>query len=204
MREQLRAGVAIYNAGFYHAAHDAWEEYWLDLEAGTEDERLLHGLIQFTAAVHHARGRNWEGAVGLAESAHGYLAGLPADYRDVALEPVRSFLETLAADPELLERRQPIRLEHDGTTPTLADLGFVPTAVAATVLAAELGYDEVPIEQARTYAERDLEAGDDGSRFITLLFDFVREDDHRGIVYQRLTDHVDRRETREADVEGLF
>ena len=204
MREQLRAGIAIYNAGFYHAAHDAWEEYWLDLEAGTEDERLLHGLIQFTAAVHHARGRNWEGAVGLAESARGYLAGLPADYRDVALEPVRSFLETLAADPELLERRQPIRLEHDGTTPTLADLGFVPTVVAATVLAAELGYDEVPIEQARTYAERDLGAGDDGSRFITLLFDFVREDDHRGIVYQRLTDHVDRREAREADVEGLF
>ncbi|WP_440771914.1 DUF309 domain-containing protein [Natronorubrum sp. DTA28] len=204
MRDQLRAGAAIYNAGFYHAAHDAWEEYWLDLEAGTDDERLLHGLIQFTAAVHHARGRNWEGAVGLAESARTYLDGLPADYRDVALTPVRSFLEALAADPELLERRRPIRLEHDGSVPTLANLEFEPTAVAATVLAEELGYDEAPVEQARTYARRDLEAGDDGSRFITLLFDFVREDEHRGIVYQRLTDHVDRRAARETDVEGLF
>ncbi|WP_436346971.1 DUF309 domain-containing protein [Natronorubrum sp. FCH18a] len=204
MRDQLRAGVAIYNAGYYHAAHDAWEAHWLDLEAGTEDEQLLHGLIQFTAAVHHARGRNWEGAVGLAESAHEYLAGLPADYRDVALAPLRSFLEALAADPELLERRRPIRLEHEGSAPTLTDLDFEPTAVAATVLADEFGFDEVPIEQARTYARRDLEAGDDGSRFITLLFDFVREDEHRGIISQRLTDHVGRRQAREADVEGLF
>ena len=71
MREHLRAGIAVYNAGEYHAAHDAWEDYWLDLERGTDDERLLHGLIQFTAAVHHAEERNWEGAVGLAESATG-------------------------------------------------------------------------------------------------------------------------------------
>ncbi|WP_440766915.1 DUF309 domain-containing protein [Natronorubrum sp. DTA7] len=204
MRDQLRAGAAIYNAGFYHAAHDAWEEHWLDLETGTEDERLLHGLIQFTAAIHHARHHNWEGAVGLTESACEYLEGLPADYRGVSLEPVRSFLEALAADPELLERRRPIRLEHEGSLPTLADLGFEPTAVAAPVLAAELGYDEEPIERARAYARRDLEAGDDSSRFITLLFDFVRKDDHRGIIYQRLTDHVDRQEARETDVEGLF
>ena len=33
MRNRLRAGVAIYNDGYYHAAHDAWEERWLDLEA---------------------------------------------------------------------------------------------------------------------------------------------------------------------------
>ncbi|MFB6301121.1 MAG: DUF309 domain-containing protein, partial [Halobacteriales archaeon] len=52
MDAHLRAGIAIYNAGGYHAAHDAWEDHWLDLESGTDDERFLHGLIQFTAAVH--------------------------------------------------------------------------------------------------------------------------------------------------------
>ena len=26
MDAHLRAGVAIYNAGHYHAAHDAWED----------------------------------------------------------------------------------------------------------------------------------------------------------------------------------
>ncbi|WP_339105008.1 DUF309 domain-containing protein [Haloterrigena salinisoli] len=204
MRDELRAGAAIYNASHYHAAHDAWEEHWLDLEAGTDDERLLHGLIQFTAAVVHARERNWEGAVGLAESGREYLAELPAEYRDVRLPPVRSFLEALAADPELVERRSPVRLVHEGTVPRPSTLAFEPTAIAATVLADELGYDATPVETARQYAERDLAAGDDDSRFISLLFDFVREDDHRGIIYQRLTDHVGRREARESDVEGLF
>ncbi|WP_306055403.1 DUF309 domain-containing protein [Natronococcus wangiae] len=204
MHNRLRAGVAIYNDGHYHAAHDAWEDHWLELESDTDDERLLHGLIQFTAAVYHAREHNWEGAVGLATSAREYLEGLPADYRDLRLEPIRAALEELATDPEVLERRSPPRIEHEGTAPTLADLGVEATGIAAVVLADELGFDAEPVERARTYAKRDLKAGEDDSRFITLLFDFVREDDHRGIVYRRLTGHVDRRRAREGDVEGLF
>ena len=204
MDERLRAGAAVYNDGYYHAAHDAWEDRWLELESGTDDERLLHGLIQFTAAVYHARERNWEGAVGLAVSAADYLAGLPADYRGVELSPIRAFLESLAADPELIERRRPPSIEHDGEVPTLEGLGFASTAITAVVLAEELGYDEDPLEQAREYARADLEAGEDDSLFISLLFDFVREDDHRGIVYRRLSEHVSRRRAREADVEGLF
>ena len=204
MRDRLRAGAAIYNAGYYHAAHDAWEAHWLDLEDGTDDERLLHGLIQFTAAVHHAHERNWEGAVGLSGSAHDYLDGLPATYRDVWLVPVRSFLEALAADPELLERRRPVRLTHEDEVPTLAALGVEPTAIAASVLAEEFEFETEPVERARAYARRDLAAGADDSLFVTLLFDFVREEDHRGIVHRRLTEHVGRREDRESDVEGLF
>ncbi|MFC6716234.1 DUF309 domain-containing protein [Natrialbaceae archaeon GCM10025810] len=200
----LRAGAAVYNAGYYHAAHDAWEARWLDLESGTDDERLLHGLIQFTAAVHHARNRNWQGAVGLAESARAYLDGLPSTDREVALTPIRAFLERLADDPELIERRRPIALEVGGTAPTLADLGFAETAVAAGVLAEALEFDEEPVERARAYAEADLEAGRDDSRFITLLFDFVREEEHRGLIYQRLREHVELRRSREEDVEGLF
>ncbi|GAB3667909.1 DUF309 domain-containing protein [Halopiger thermotolerans] len=204
MRELLRAGAAIYNDGRYHAAHDAWEDRWLECEDGTDDERLLHGLIQLSAAIHHARDGNWEGAVGLAESAGEYLEGLPADYRELNLEAVRAYLAALAADPEVIERRPPVRLEHEGTTPRLADLAFGPTAIAAPILADELGFDLDPVEQAREYAERDLEQGADDSQFITLLFDFVREAAHRGIIFQRLTDHVGRRQAKEEDVEGLF
>ncbi|MEY7850037.1 DUF309 domain-containing protein [Natrarchaeobius sp. A-rgal3] len=204
MRDQLRAGVAIYNDGYYHAAHDAWEDRWLELEAGTDDEQLLHGLIQATAAVHHAHDRNWEGATGLADSALEYLEGLSSTYRDVRLDPIQSYLATLATDPEVAERRPPVRIEHDGTTPSRTDLGFESTAVAAGVLAEAFGYDEEPIERARTYADTDLKAGDDDSRFISLLFDFVREDEHRALVHQRLTGHVDRRRSRETDVDGLF
>ncbi|PCR92685.1 DUF309 domain-containing protein [Natrinema ejinorense] len=204
MRDRLRAGVAVFNDGHYHAAHDAWEGRWLELESGSDDERLLHGLIQYSGAVFHARERNWEGAVGLAKGAGDYLAALPADYRELRLDPVRSFLSRLAADPECIERRPPVWIEHEGRAPTLSALGFEPTAIAAVVLAEEFGYDEDPVEQARRYARQDLEAGEDGSVFITLLFDFVREDETRGIIYQRLTDHVGRRRAREGDVEGLF
>lgn len=204
MRERLRAGVAIYNSGHYHAAHDAWEAHWLGLETGTDDERLLHGLIQFTAAVHHARGRNWEGCVGLASSALGYLEGLPEDYREIDLAGVRRALSALESDPEVIERRPQPRISHEGEHPTLADLVPEERSIAAPIVAAELGYDEEIVEGACEYALADLEAGEEGSRFLALVADFLAEDAHRGIVYDRLRAHVERREARERDVEGLF
>ncbi|AHF98466.1 hypothetical protein HALLA_06020 [Halostagnicola larsenii XH-48] len=204
MRDALRAGIAVYNDGEVHAAHDAWESRWLDLESGTDDERLLHGLIQFTAAVYHAQNGNWEGTIGLAESAGAYLAGLPERYRGVDLETVRTFLAALAADPERIERRPPPNLVYEGAVARLADLDPEALAVAAPVLAAEWGYDEAPLERASSYALSDLEAGRDDSRFISLLYDFVRDDENRAIVYQRLSGHVERRAAKESDVEGLF
>lgn len=204
MRDALRAGIAVYNDGEVHAAHDAWEGRWLDLESGTDDEQLLHGLIQFTAAVYHAQNDNWEGTVGLAESASEYLTGLPEQYRGVDLEGVRTFLATVAADPERIERGPPIDLVYEGTVPRVTDLDPDALAVAAPILAAEWGYDEGILGQASSYALSDLDAGRDDSRFISLLYDFVRDDENRGIIYQRLSGHVERRAAKESDVEGLF
>ncbi|MCU4925733.1 DUF309 domain-containing protein [Halobacteria archaeon AArc-dxtr1] len=203
-REALRVGAAIYNDGHHHAAHDAWEDRWLDLEDGTDDERLLHGLIQFTAAVYHAHERNWEGCTGLAASAGEYLDGLPATYQGVELEPIRAALAALATDPEVVERRRMPHISFEDEYPMLRDLDLEETAAAAIILAEELGYDTEPIETAGEYARQDLADGRDGSRFVTLLFDFVREDAHRGIVFQRLSQHVERRTAKEEDVEGLF
>jgi predicted metal-dependent hydrolase len=148
MDAHLRAGVAIYNAGGYHAAHDAWEDHWLGLESGTDDELFLHGLIQFTAAVYHARNRNWSGATGLADSACEYLADLSADYRGVNVGDVRSYLHTLARDPEFIERRAPLRLRYEGDVLDLDDLGFEATCVTAAVLAEEEGYDQHTVQRA--------------------------------------------------------
>ncbi|WP_436929391.1 DUF309 domain-containing protein [Halosimplex halobium] len=203
MDAQLRAGVAVYNAGHYHAAHDAWEQRWLALDEG-DDERFLHGLIQFTAAVYHARERNWSGAVGLAGSGGDYLADLPADYRGVNVDRVREYLAALARDPERIERAPAPALTYESEALGLADLGFDGAAVAAEVLAEDLGYDEDAVERAVEYARADLEAGEEGSRFVTFLLDFVRDPDSRAIVAQRLSEHVDRREGRESDVDGLF
>ncbi|MFC7131744.1 MULTISPECIES: DUF309 domain-containing protein [Salinibaculum] len=204
MDAHLRAGIAVYNAGGYHAAHDAWEDHWLDLESGTDDERFLHGLIQFTAAVFHARNGNWSGATGLATSAREYLAGLDDDYRGVDVAAVRSYLGDLAADPECIERRPPLALAHEGDRLALTDLDFESTAVAADVLAEEHGYDEAVVADAVEYARADLDDGKTESPFVTFLFDFVRDPESRGIVAQRLAEHVERRRSREEDVEGLF
>ena len=204
MEAPLRAGIAIYNAGDYHAAHDAWEDHWLDLDRDTDDERFLHGLIQFTAAVYHAAERNWGGATGLAESAREYLADLPETYRGVDVAAARGYLATLQSDPEVIERRRPLALAYEGRVLALDDLDFESSAAAAEVYAEEGPYDETTIEQAIDYAEADLDAGAETSDFVTFVMDFARDPENRGIVAQRLSERVERRGQRESDVDGLF
>jgi len=204
MESYLRAGLAIYNAGEFHAAHDAWEDYWLDLDRDTADERFLHGLIQFTAVVHHTDDSNWEGIRGLAGSAANYLADLPAEYRGVNVGTVLAYLRAVRDDPEYVERVSPPRLTEDGVVLFPDDLDFDASAVAALVLAEEFGYEEAVLERATEFARADLKAGDEGSRFITFLMDFVRQPENRALIFQRLQQHVQRREFRETDVDGLF
>ena len=202
MDAALRAGIAIHNAGYYHAAHDAWEDEWLALDDGP-DERLLHGLVQFTAAVHHARGRNWAGAVGLCESAREYLADLPADYRGVNVGAVRTYLGRLGDDPERVERGPVLALTLDGSALALTDLGPRAGVEAAVVLADHLGYDADEFAAAAEYAREGLVDGE-YNEFAALLCDFATDGGQRALVATRLGQHVQRRQRREDDVAGLF
>ena len=202
MDAHLRGGIAVYNAGRYHAAHDAWEDYWLGLDSG-DDERFLHGLIQFTAVVHHATGENWSGAQGLAESAGEYLADLPADYRGVNLDTVRPFLARVAEDPQSVDWDAPPKLTHGGETVGYDDLDFDATAVAAEVLAEADGYDESVVADATEYARRELDDRGEG-RFVGQLFSFVQEAANRDFVYAHLANHVERERQKDDDVAGLF
>jgi hypothetical protein len=204
LRRSLAAGVAVFNAGDHHAAHDAWEAHWLDLPDGSPDERLLHGLIQYTACVYHARRRNWSGATGLAESAGDYLADLPADHRGVNLGAVRRYLAAFAGDPELIERRPPLALRLDGAALTPADLDFETAALAARVVAADDdAFDAERIARAVEVAREEIESGTQ-TRFTALVMDFADDRDHRALVYQRLCQHLERHEREREDVEGLF
>ena len=200
--DAVAAGVAIYNAGEHHAAHDAWEDEWLALEAGTDDERLLHGLIQFTAAVYHGRRRNWSGARKLSHSAREYLAGLEPESHGVDLQPVREHLRRLGADPEYAERARPPALRYRGRALEPAALGLDALDIAAAVIAEEYGFDETVVEHAVSYARREAETAQ--SRFRGLVVDFVGERERRGLVYDRLEGHVARRRRKETDVDGLF
>jgi hypothetical protein len=203
MDAALRAGIAVYNAGHQHAAHDAWEAEWLDLPRDSDDARFLQGLIQFTAAVHHATERNWDGAVGLCESGAAYLDGLPADYRSVNVGEVRRFLRALGDDPERVERRDPLLLTYDGEVLTFADLDAPASIVAAGLVAEALGYDAETFEYAVEYAEAGLAEGE-LNEFGVLLSDFLTEREQRRLIATRLDQHVQRRKRREEDVAGLF
>lgn len=46
------AGIDLYNAGEYHAAHDAWEERWMGPVAA-EEKLFLQAMIQSAVAFHH-------------------------------------------------------------------------------------------------------------------------------------------------------
>ena len=46
------AGIDLYNAREFHAAHDAWEERWMD-EAGPREKLFLQAMIQSAVAFHH-------------------------------------------------------------------------------------------------------------------------------------------------------
>jgi len=202
MDAALRAGIAIHNAGHHHAAHDAWEDEWLALEDGP-DERLLHGLVQFTAAVHHARRQNWAGAVGLCESARGYLADLPADHRGVNVAAVREYLGELGEDPERIERKPVLALTLDGAELGLSDLEPPAAVEAAVVLADHHGYDADEFAAAAEYAREGLADGE-YNEFAALLCDFAAGGEQRALVATRLGQHVQRRQRREDDVAGLF
>jgi len=202
MESSLRAGIALYTAGDVHAAHEPWEAVWLDLPDG-EDERLFHGLIQFTAAVYHAQNRNWHGAVGLAGSAQQYLDPLPGRHRGINTNSLKAALDRLSADPERIEREPNPPLLYNGRTLTAADLDVEAITTAAAALAEEYEqYDSTVIAVASEYARE--EATTARSQIIGLLSTLVDEHTHREIVYDRLEKRVQRRQRKERDVSGLF
>lgn len=201
----LRAGAALYTDGYYHAAHDPWEAAWLPVRAvSTADAALLQGLIQTTAAIHHARQGNDEGARGLAGSARGYLGRVPDGHRAVGLAPLTRFLADLAADPGVASEPPPLRV--GGRERSLSDLEFPAAAVAAPALAEAEGFVPAPVERAVEYAWTELEASPT-SRFVDALLAFVSTtagSAPRRVAYDRLCGLVERRDAELSDVAGLF
>lgn len=196
--DRLRAGAALYNAGHYLAAHEPWEDLWLE-DPRESRQDCIQGLVQATAATYKARTGNWPGAVGLAESGRAYLAACDGD-GPIEAEPLRRWLEAVATDPEVAERRQPPALRLDGEVVRPTDLQFPAAGEAARALAETRG-DEL-VERAVDYAESDLAAEEASSPFVTLTLEYLSGEPPTA--RQRLEEHVQRRQSRDGDVDGLF
>ena len=198
----LRAGVALFNEGHRLAAHEPWEAAWLPLSAG-DDERLLHGLIQFAAATHHARTGNESGAVGTAEGAVGYLDGLGDARHGLALDPIRRWCRAIASDPSVVDRESPPTLRIDGAEIGFEDLDLEGMIAAAPALAEATGIgSESTMETAGELVR--AERGTGRTRVTELLVAYLREPATRPQVAARIADHVDRERRKRDDVDGLF
>ncbi|MDZ7746536.1 MAG: DUF309 domain-containing protein [Halobacteriales archaeon] len=197
LADRLRAGVAVFNAGHYHAAHDAWEPPY---RAAEGDRRAyLQGLIQFAAAAHHVTTGNREGSQGLADSALEYLDGHDGD---IDLDPVRAWLTACRDDYERVANERPPALTYAGERLDVRDLQYPAVAVAAPLVADATGYDADLLDSGAEFALADL-PDDPNSPFVTLVLDFLHGE-RRGVIVQRLDQHVTRRQAREDDVTGLF
>ncbi|SRR5579875_996726 len=90
LEQEFQRGIDLFNEGRFFDAHEAWERLWL--RSGGEEKIFYQGLIQAAAALVQVQRGNRAGARSLWEKAQGKLASLPAAYRSIDLEQLRSGL----------------------------------------------------------------------------------------------------------------
>src|ERR1044072_1594953 len=97
--QEYLAGIDLYNAGEFHAAHDAWEERWRD-DCGPQEKLFLQALIQSAVIFHHIE----IGRRGAARRMYGMAREKFArlgEERFMSLD-VREYVEGLARAPRRL------------------------------------------------------------------------------------------------------
>jgi hypothetical protein len=71
IQEEVLRGVALFNEGDYHEAHEVWEKLWV--EERRPLRRFYQGLIQSAVAMYHHRRGRVRPALNLIERARGKL-----------------------------------------------------------------------------------------------------------------------------------
>ena len=70
-------GIRHFNERDFYAAHDSWEDLWLETDPGPEKD-FLQGLILSAVSLHHYGNRNFGGARSRFHSSLGYFEGIPS------------------------------------------------------------------------------------------------------------------------------
>lgn len=93
----LAEGLRRYQEGEFFAAHEAWENVWL--EAQEPEKMFLQGLIQVTAAFHHLQRNNLRGTAQLLRAALRRLERYPACFGGISVvllcNDIREWLQAL-------------------------------------------------------------------------------------------------------------
>lgn len=87
-RDNFLHGIALFNAGRYWHAHEAWEATWLPMGNDREDdgEIFFRALIQLASGLHLKRKGRYAGAKNQLDKAAAKFAVLPARY--LGLDPI--------------------------------------------------------------------------------------------------------------------
>ncbi|EYB68467.1 hypothetical protein DEIPH_ctg022orf0006 [Deinococcus phoenicis] len=99
--EELRTGAALFGAGEWWEAHEAWETPWS--RATGDDRHFIQALILLAAALH----KRWHHGSVTHRNYHKaarYLDLLPAEYAGVDLARLRSEVWAALHDPALRPR----------------------------------------------------------------------------------------------------
>jgi predicted metal-dependent hydrolase len=106
----LAEGLRRYEAGEFFAAHEAWENVWL--QSQEPDKTFLQGLIQVTAAFHHLQRNNPRGTALLLQAALQRLVRYPDPYGGISVallcDDIRERLRSLEGDESA--SRIPVRI----------------------------------------------------------------------------------------------
>jgi predicted metal-dependent hydrolase len=90
--QEVEHGIALFNAGKFWQAHEAWELVW---QRQSDDERLFfQGIIQLAAAYHHlTRKKHRAGYVNNLVKAEAILRVFAPEYIGIAVAPLLGAIE---------------------------------------------------------------------------------------------------------------
>ncbi len=204
LETHLKAGIAIYNSGEYHAAHGAWERYWLKINKKDEDKLFLQGLIQYTAIIYHGMNRNWKGMEGLIKSSLKYLEKFPQNHQGVDIEGIKNYLERIENNVQLFSQKEIPKMTYEGEVIEIFDLNVNSTYIVARVLSDEIFvYDEDIIVKAIEYIRKNPK-NRESRKIENLIIAFARETNFRVNAYEQIKRRMEIQKEKLEDIEKLF
>ncbi|ERG90336.1 MAG: hypothetical protein J07HQW1_00355 [Haloquadratum walsbyi J07HQW1] len=209
MDETLHAAVVLFNADEYRPAQTACHLIHEQEDLSSDDQIICVGLTELATAIDDAKNHRWVSAVTAADTAAAKLASGDGSHPSFNSDQLRGYISTLSNDPVVIERRRVPSLRIDEKQPTVATLRFDAIGYAASAVATHLeDVDTDIIADAIQYGHEEIgthsQTKANSRGFIGTLSVFVRDPDHRRLIYRRLHSRVERRRQREQDINGLF
>tara|TARA_B110000116_G_C16792429_1_gene564570 strand:+ start:603 stop:1241 length:639 start_codon:yes stop_codon:yes gene_type:complete len=204
LETHLKAGIAIYNSGEYHAAHGAWERHWLKINKKDEDKLFLQGLIQYTAIIYHGMNRNWKGMEGLIKSSLRYLEKFPQNYQGIDINGIKNYLENIENNMQSFSQKEIPKMTYEGETIEISDLNINSTYIVARVLSDEISdYEEDIIVKAIEHI-RENPKDRESRKIENLIIAFAREKSFRVNAYEQIKRRIEIQKEKFEDIEKLF